>query len=209
MMDIRSILPSVTLLMVVSTIGGAQSAASGEALEVIAAGEIAAALEGAALREGPAPVTPDGIPHQQHNQNAPVAMQEALKSAAAALPGIEFEPTPFSLSGSVGWRLAEGFAGGPVGAFIPRSLEFAHQHRPSDGSLHMLLPVRFAATALDKGWGVVHPFSDSISGERSEYVMIFGPRNESELETVWTIAQISYYQARGISMEPRLSRRER
>ena len=31
--------------------------------------------------------------------------------------------------------------------------------------------------------------------------MIFGPRDENELQTIWTIAEISYYHARGLSME--------
>ncbi|MFT7654605.1 MAG: hypothetical protein ACI9UU_003725 [Candidatus Azotimanducaceae bacterium] len=34
-------------------------------------------------------------------------------------------------------------------------------------------------------------------------VMIFGPRNEAELQVIWTIAQIAYYQARGLSMDPK------
>jgi phospholipase/carboxylesterase len=190
-------------MIVVSTAGGTKTAVSDALLEIIPADEISNALDEAPFREGPPPDTPDGIPHQQHNQNAPVAMQEALREAASALPGIRFEPTPFSFSGSVGWRLEESFAQGPAGAFIPQSLEFGHQHVPADGSMHMLLPLEFAAAALEKGWGVIHPLTDSISGEHSEYVMIFGPRDQGELRTVWIIAQISYYQARGLSMEPK------
>jgi hypothetical protein len=205
-------------MIVVSTAGGTQEAVSDALLEIIPADEISNALDEAPFREGPPPETPGGIPHQQYNQNAPVAMQKALRAAAAALPGIRFEPTPFSLSGSVGWRLEKRFARGPAGAFIRQSLEFGHQHVPADGSMHMLLPLEFAAAALEKGWGVIHPLTDSISGEQSEYVihpltdsisgeqseyvMIFGPRDEGELRTVWIIAQISYYQARGLSMEP-------
>lgn len=193
----------LTLMIVFSTAGGTQETVSDALLEIIPADEISSALDEAPFREGPPPDTPDGIPHQQHNQNAPVAMREALREAASALPGIKFEPTPFSLSGSVGWRLKERFAQGPAGAFIRQSLEFAHQHVPADGSMHMLLPLDFAMAALEKGWGVIHPLTDSISGEHSEYVMIFGPRDEGELRTVWIIAQISYYQARGLSMEPK------
>ena len=43
---------------------------------------------------------------------------------------------------------------------------------------------------------------DRVSGKTSTYVMIYGPRSQEELETVWLIVQISYYQARGMSMEP-------
>lgn len=201
-MKYRIALAGLTLMIVVSTAGGTQEAVSDALLEIIPADEISNALDEAPFREGPPPETPGGIPHQQYNQNAPVAMQKALRAAAATLPGMRFEPTPFSLSGSVGWRLEKRLARGPAGAFIRQSLEFGHQHVPADGSMHMLLPLQFAAAALEKGWGVIHPLTDSISGEQSEYVMIFGPRDEGELRTVWIIAQISYYQARGLSMEP-------
>jgi len=145
--------------------GWTQTAASDTLLGIIPADEIFNALNEAPFREGPPPDTPIGIPHQQFNQNAPVTMQEALRALASALPGIKFEPTPFSLSGSVGWRLDESFAQGPAEAFIPQSLEFGHQHVPSDGSMHLLLPLAVAKVALEKGWGVIHPLTDSISGE--------------------------------------------
>jgi len=67
--------------------------------------------------------------------------------------------------------------------------------------MHMLLPMAFSTMALEKGWGIIHPLSDQISGEISTYVMIYGPRNEEELRTIWIIAQVSYYFARGVSME--------
>ena len=121
------------------------------------------------------------------------------------LPGVKVEPTPFSLEGSQGWRLDENFALGPDDAFILQSPEFGHLHRPSDGSMHMLLPLAFSIVALEKGWGIIHPLTDSISGENSDYVMIYGPRDEDELKTIWIIAQISYYYARGLSMDPKPS----
>ena len=202
-MSTRIVLAGLAFFMVVSTDGGTQTTGSSALLEIIPADEISSALDEVPFREGPPPNTPDGIPHQQHNQNAPVVMQEALRKAASALAGMKFEPTPYSLSGSVGWRLAERFAQGPAGAFIRQGLEFAHQHVPADGSMHMLLPLDYALAALEKGWGVVHPLNDSISGEHSTYVMIFGPRDEIELKTAWIFAQISYYHARGLSMGPK------
>jgi len=199
------ILFTAMTLMIMAIDGGTQTSTSDTLLEIIPADEIRSALNEAPFREGPSPDTPNGIPHQQHNQNAPVAMQEALRAAASALPSIKFEPTPFSLAGSVGWRLDGSSTQGPAGAFIRDTLEFVHQHVPTDGSMHMLLPLEFSRAALEKGWGVIHPLNDSISGENSEYVMIFGPRDEGELKTIWIIAQISYYQARGLSMEPKSS----
>ena len=128
-------------------------------------------------------------------------------ASISVLPGLQVRPTPFSLEGSRGWRLEENFALGLDGAFILGSLEFAHLHRSSDGSMHMLLPSEFSTVALDKGWGIIHPLIGSISGENSDYVMIFGPRDEDELQAIWIIAQISYYHARGLNWTPRRQRR--
>ncbi len=97
------------------------------------------------------------------------------------------------------------FTLGPDGALILGSLEFAHLHRPSDGSMQMLLPSEFSTVALDKGWGIIHPLTGSISGENSDYVMICGPRDEDELQAIWIIAEISYYHARGRTMDPKTS----
>ena len=200
-----SILFTAMAVMGMAIDGATQTPSSDTLLQIIPADEIRQALNEAPPREGPSPNTPNGIPHQQHNQNAPVNMQEALKASASALASIKFEPTPFSLMGSVGWRLDESAAQGPAGAFIRETTEFCHQHVPADGSMHMLLPSDLATVALEKGWGVIHPLNDSISGEGSDYVMIFGPRDEGELKTIWIIAQISYYQARGLSMEHKSS----
>ncbi len=198
----RTLLAALAI-MSVCTDCWTQTAASDSPLGTIPADEIFDALNAAPVREGPPPETPDGIPHQQLNQNAPVALQEELMASVSVLTGVRIEPTPFSLEGSQGWRLEGSFAQGPDDAFIFDSPEFGHLHRPSDGSMHMLLPSEFSVVALKKGWGIIHPLTDSVSGEHSDYVMIYGPRDEDELKTIWIIAQISYYYARGLSMDPR------
>ena len=195
-----------TTLLIALIVGGLTDARSQTAtdspLDIVPAAEIVGALNTAPVREGPPPDTPDGVPHQQHSQNASLEMQDALMASIRVLPGVYVIETEFSLPGSLGWRLEPEFAMGPDEAFITtETLEFGHLHQPFDGSMHMLLPSELSAVALGKGWGVIHPLSASISGENSDYVMIFGPRNENELQTIWTIAQISYYQARGLSME--------
>ena len=199
-MDLRT---TITV-MVMSVATGAWPQTSTESpLSAIPADRVSDALGAVPARVGQPPNVADGIPHQQFNQNAPEAMQEALMASIVDLPGIRIAETQFSLRGSQGWRLEEDSALGPEDAFITtESREFGHLHQPMEGSMHMLLPTRFAAVALGKGWGVIHPLSPDISGENSEYLMIFGPRDEGELETIWIIAQISYYYARGISMEP-------
>ena len=144
---------------------------------------------------------PNDVPHQQFSQNAPVDLQQELLASISVLPGMQVEPTPFSLSGSQGWRLEESFAQGPDDAFLGETLEFGHLHVPYDGSMHMLLPLESSIAAQGKGWGTIHPLSGSISGSNTDYVMIFGPRDEDELKTIWIIVQVSYYYARGLSLD--------
>ena len=103
-----------------------QAQTSVNALLIQPADEISAALDAAPEREGPAPDTPPGVPHQQLSQNAPLAMVQALTASAIPLPGIKFAPTPFSLAGSLVWRLEADLAHGPVGAFIRSTPEFGH-----------------------------------------------------------------------------------
>lgn len=203
-MDFRIFVGVSGLIMSLSIHGWVQTAPSDVPLAAIPAEEITNALEAAPAREGPAPETPDGVPHRQLNQNAPVILQEALMASVTALPGVRIEPTQFSLDGSKGWRLVESLAQGPEEAFINGSLEFGHLHRPDDGSMHLLLPTDVSIKSLEKGWGILHPLSGypGLSGDNSSYIMIYGPRDESELKTIWTISQISYYFARGLSMAP-------
>ena len=99
------------------------------------------------------------------------------------------------------------FRPGTRRGFYQRQSRVRHLHRPSDGSMHVLLPTQLSIKALEKGWGILHPLSGypGLSGDNSNYVMIYGPRDESELKTIWTIAQISYYYARGLSLAPSTS----
>lgn len=73
---------------------------------------------------------------------------------------------------------------------VPEIGEFAHLHPDYDGSLHLVLPVPLAHDALVKGWAVAHP----LAGIRqtSGLVMIFGPRDEGELEIVAGIVRASH-----------------
>lgn len=57
--------------------------------------------------------------------------------------------------------------------------------------MSVLLPSEFSIVALEKGWGVIHPLTDSISGENSVHIMIFGPRDGDELKNIWIISKIS------------------
>lgn len=74
--------------------------------------------------------------------------------------------------------------------------EFAHLHADGSGSLHLALPALVAADAIEKGWGEVHPVVYLGLGPMN-WVMVYGPRDEAELEQVWSMIAGSYEFARG------------
>jgi phospholipase/carboxylesterase len=85
---------------------------------------------------------------------------------------------------------------GPAQAFlVPRAREFAHLHPGHDGSLHIALPVGMAADAIRHGWAVAHP----LAGIRLTpgMVLVYGPRDERELDVVTAIVSTSHAWATG------------
>jgi hypothetical protein len=139
-------------------------------------------------RTGPAPETIGPRPHGQVSQTSPPALQGELAARALALPGVREADSLVSVPGARAFVLDEGSAGGPPEAF-QAAREFAHLHPPEDGSLHMTLAPDVAREAFEKGWGEPHPHSGTP--------LIFGPRDEHELEVVWRLLRASYEFARG------------
>jgi len=134
------------------------------------------------------------MPHAQLDQNAPPALQEALFARAAALRGVTVGRSHVSVPGSRAFHLDEDLARGP-----PRSrmigTEFAHLHPPHDGSLHMQLPPQLAREAIAAGWAELHPIA-KLRGDDG-MVIVYGPRDDEELEVVWSLVDASYRQALG------------
>lgn len=144
-------------------------------------------------RQGERPTTSrpsidDPFPHQQLDQNAPAALQEALFQRVAALPGITVGRSLVSLPDARAFHLDAALARGPRTAFQRRT-EFAHIHAEYDGSLHLTLPPDLYRRVLETGWGEPHPVSGTM--------MLFGPRDDAELEVVWEIVLASYRYATG------------
>lgn len=124
-------------------------------------------------RVGPAPEVIGPRPHAQRSQNAPLQLQQELVRRALALPGVSEAASRVSVPGARAFVVDEAHASGPAEAFQVAH-EFAHIHPPEDGSLHMTLPAEIAEDAYGKGWGEPHPVSGTP--------LIFGPRDEAELE---------------------------
>ncbi len=139
-------------------------------------------------RSGPPPETIGPAPHSQVSQQAPAALQRELATRALALAGVHAARSLVSVPGALAFVLAEDDAAGPPEAF-QAGREFAHLHPEYDGSLHMTLPGDIARVAYEKGWGEPHPYSGTP--------LVFGPRDEEELEIVWRLLQASYAFAKG------------
>jgi phospholipase/carboxylesterase len=69
--------------------------------------------------------------------------------------------------------------------------EFAHLHPPADGSLHMSLPPEIVEAVVDNGWAELHPLAGK-HGLPGNIVMVYGPRDEAELEIVAALVRASH-----------------
>lgn len=155
-------------------------------------------LPGGALtpRAGPRPAVSWSIPQEQLTDTAPPELQERLLARLAALPGVTVGQSAISVPGARALMLGP-TARGPLDAFIvPPAGEFAHLHPGHDGSLHVALPPTLAAEAIAKGWAQAHP----LAGVRLTpgMVMVYGPRNETELDTVAGIITTAHTHATGV-----------
>lgn len=148
------------------------------------------------VRRGKRPEVSVTTPQQQESQNAPASLQKELFAQLEKLEGVTTAPSAISVPGARAFVLGPAAARGPADAFIvPAVGEFAHLHPEYDGSLHLVLPIPLAHDALAKGWAVAHP----LGGLRLTpgMVMIYGPRDDEELETVVGIVRASHEFASG------------
>jgi hypothetical protein len=151
-------------------------------------------------RSGPRPDTGPAMPHQQLSENAPAELQEELWRRMSALEGVRTGRSGVSLPETRALHLDPELAIGPPEGFMVGT-EFAHLHGPDDGSLHMALPPEVARAAIDRGWAELHPLARA--GRLPEtLVMVYGPRDADELETVWSLVTASYENARGRHRPP-------
>ncbi|MFM9274498.1 phospholipase [Pseudarthrobacter sp. NKDBFgelt] len=145
------------------------------------------------LRVGHRPQVSWTIPQEQRSDNAPRELQDKLLSRISTLAGVSTRQSAISVPGATGLMLGPAPSATPDGFLVPSVGEFAHQHPAHDGSLHVALPPVLAAEAVAKGWAVAHP----LAGVRLArgMVLVYGPRDDSELEAVAAIVQTSHYYA--------------
>jgi hypothetical protein len=135
------------------------------------------------------------MPHQQLDQSSPPELQEELWTRMAALDGVHTGRSAVSLPDSRAVHFDPELAVGPPEAFMAGT-EFAHLHGPTDGSLHLMLPLPVAVEAIREGWAEPHPMA-RVGAAPPNLVMLYGPRDHAELEIVRGLVASSYAFARG------------
>ena len=121
-------------------------------------------------------------------------MREELARRVFALPGVIEQPSGISLPGARALMLAPGEPVGPREAFLI-DREFAHLHPAPDYSLHAMLPLELAQAAIDAGWAEPHPVARR-GLLPSTAVMLYAPRDTSEVGVIETLVRASHAFAR-------------
>jgi Family of unknown function (DUF5519) len=140
-------------------------------------------------RTGARPRATRTDPHTQLDQNAPVALQEKVFALASGLPGVVVGPSHVSVPGARAFHLPA--CGRPAQDGFMLAREFAHLHPASDGSLHLSLPTEIVDAVIANGWAEFHPLAGK-HGLPKNIVMVYGPRDEAELEIVGALVRASH-----------------
>ncbi len=146
-------------------------------------------------RSGPRPRTDKGLPHQQLDQQPTDDMIRArLADQVMAFPEVTEAPSGISVPGARALVLRDASTS-PSDAFLV-GREFAHLHPPPDQSLHLTLPAERAREAIRTGWAEFHPLAEA-GRLPPTVVMVYAPRDETELAVVSGLVWESYQFAHG------------
>lgn len=132
-------------------------------------------------RRGPRPDTSSSGPHRQLTQQAPPELWGRLVYQAFRLPHVVEGTSQVSLASSRALLFDDLRTPlTPGSSLAPRPpLEPAHLHGVTDTSMHLCLPADRAAEVCEKGWGEPHGYAD-----QDTEIMLYGPRNQYELDVV-------------------------
>lgn len=144
-------------------------------------------------RTGPRPLTSEGIPHQQLDQNPDPSVYALVEAGWADIPGTVQGPSGVSVPGASALFLPQCPACNDRYGFI-HGREFAHLHPARDGSFHMALAPDDLQCVLARGWGELHPWVPS-GRVLPNVAMVFAPRDKREVQLVLEITAASMHNA--------------
>ncbi len=142
-------------------------------------------------RSGSAPEVPPRVPHQQLDQNSPDEILDELKAFLFSMDHVEQRSSRSSFPSALGAYIKSDVK---MNSRINR--EFTHIHmEPGPGSQHLVLREVDFQKVVDKGWGIKHPWSDRLSDDGLILMMIYAPRNETDLENIKKIITAAWHLA--------------
>ncbi|GAA4695849.1 hypothetical protein GCM10023215_37220 [Pseudonocardia yuanmonensis] len=137
-------------------------------------GDVDRALLTLPPRAGERPeVGPYPVPHRvltQHADQAQVAALQDVVEEFAGREGLEMRTSGWEKHHPALWRVGEG----------GRTAEIGHVH-PGDGSMHVALSPLDARVVVARRWGEFHPLAGVMLGLPEGYVLLYSPRNETEI----------------------------
>ena len=147
-------------------------------------------------RSGERPRTTPTNPHTQLDQQPDdPGLRVTLAERLFSLPDVEERATVISVPGARALWLRDNVPAGPREAFMLER-EFAHLHPGADASLHATLPPDLAQAAIEAGWAELHPVA-RMGYIPATTVMLYAPRNTTELDVVYGLLLASYRFAGG------------
>ncbi|MBL8227803.1 MAG: hypothetical protein JNL98_04980 [Bryobacterales bacterium] len=147
------------------------------------------------MRQGPRPRIAREFPHTQLDQWGDPLIAEQLRLRIATIPNVSLRVSRIASPSVQALWMHDEFAGGPPVAFADDH-EFCYLHPCPPGSLHMTLPPSIHDAGVQLGWFERHP--GIVSGALPEtFVMVYAPRDASELEVAFQLVLQSAHFARG------------
>jgi hypothetical protein len=147
-------------------------------------------------RVGLPPQTSSDGPHRQVADQASPAIWGQLIARATALPGVHEGWSQVSPASSRALFLDVVQTARPETSLAPpdKKLEPVHIHGVRDTSVHLCLPRDRVGDVIAAGWGEEHP-----NGDWHSEMMVYGPRNDDEVETVLALIEESLSWARDLN----------
>src|SRR5262249_44573114 len=128
-----------------------------------------------------------------------------MRRRAMDLPGVSERDSAISVKGARGFFLDGNLVKGPDDSLMIET-EFAHIHPRADSSWHLQLPYELALLAVSGGWGQIASVV-WLGAAPANSMMLYSPRNEQEMEVIWSLVEESYRYATGRPQELRIEPR--
>jgi phospholipase/carboxylesterase len=125
-------------------------------------------------------------------------MQELI-NRSLALPDVKVKQSRMALPDVRALCLPDELAFGPPSAFIDGH-EFCHLHPAPAGAIHLTLPPVLLEEVVDLGWAEPHQAS-RIGAMPHSLLLVYAPRNASELRIILGLVRCCYRFALGATTE--------